>query len=214
VIDQARWIVFLVAAVGLAIVPGPAVVFIVSRSVSYGRAAGIVSVLGMAGGSAVHVLSAAVGISVLLVTSSTAFLILKYLGALYLFSLGFRTMFQRQARCGAPTPPVPARPPYRVLLRQAFLVNLLNPKTTLFFFSFLPQFVNPVGFPFAGQVVRLGAIFIVVAVVTDTGYAWASGTAAHRLPRVSGLSRRTRWIAGLVYFLLGIAAIVGDVRPE
>ena len=138
--DLTLWGLFIVASVVLLLTPGPAVLFIVARSLEQGRAAGLVSVLGIHLGTIVHITAAAVGLSALLVSSALAFAIVKYLGAAYLIWIGIRTLLARDPDPEAPR--VPAEPLRRVF-RDGFVVNLFNPKTAIFFLAFLPQFVDP-----------------------------------------------------------------------
>ena len=138
--DRATLLVFSAAALALIVVPGPAVLYIVSQSLDRGRLAGFVSALGIAVGGLVHVLAAAIGLSSILVSSATAFNVIKYAGALYLIGMGLWTIFRRRDE-------QPASAPSERRLRRRFgqgvIVNVLNPKTALFFFAFLPQFVDP-----------------------------------------------------------------------
>lgn len=148
--------------------------FIVARSLEQGRLAGLVSVLGVQLGAIVHVLFAALGLSALLMQSALAFGVVKYAGAAYLIYLGLRTLL---ARTDMPSEvEVEPKRLSRVLL-QGFLVNLLNPKTALFFFAFLPQFVQPAHGPVAVQVVVLGLLFIGLALISDSLYALLAGNA-------------------------------------
>src|SRR6185437_10012591 len=128
--DPALWGLFVVASVVLLLTPGPAVLYIVARSVEQGRVAGLVSVLGIHLGTIVHIAAAAIGLSALLVSSALAFAIVKYLGAAYLIWIGIRTFMARDPEAAALA--LPAKPLRRVF-RDGFVVNLLNPKTAIFF---------------------------------------------------------------------------------
>jgi threonine/homoserine/homoserine lactone efflux protein len=135
--DLTLWGLFVGASLVLLLTPGPAVLFIVARSVAQGRAAGLVSVLGIHLGTIAHITAAAVGLSALVVSSALAFAIVKYLGAAYLIWMGIRTFMAKAGDHAAPT--LPAEP-LRHVFRDGFVVNLLNPKTAIFFLAFLPQF--------------------------------------------------------------------------
>src|SRR5262245_52645527 len=138
--DPPRLGLFGVAAVVLLLTPGPAVLYIVTRSVDQGRRAGLISVLGVHAGTLVHVAAAAAGLSAVLVASATAFSVVKYLGAAYLIYLGIRQLVAR-----APEPAdvtLAAAPRLSRAFIDGFIVNVLNPKTALFFLAFLPQFVT------------------------------------------------------------------------
>jgi threonine/homoserine/homoserine lactone efflux protein len=204
--DARALALFVAAALVLLLTPGPAVLFIVARTVERGRRAGLVSALGAATGTLVHIAAAALGLSALLLSSALAFSIVKYLGALYLIVLGLRTLFAREAEAEAADEPTPSTPMSQIY-RQAVLVNVLNPKTALFFFAFLPQFVDPRRGSVPAQFVTLGAILAVMGLATDSLYAVAAGTAARRF-RESRYARRRRWIIGSTYLALGVAAAV------
>ena len=201
---------FIVAAIVLLLTPGPAVLYIVTRSVEQGRLAGLVSALGVHVGTLVHVAAAALGVSALLVSSALAFDIVKYLGALYLVYLGVRKLLGWDQ---APRDRAPAPRSLRRLFGQGVVVNVLNPKTALFFLAFLPQFVDvskgAVGF----QILVLGMIFVALGVVSDGLYAVAAGTAGAWLKREDRLLRAERYVSGGVFVGLGVtAALAGSGR--
>jgi threonine/homoserine/homoserine lactone efflux protein len=199
---------FLAAALALLLTPGPAVLFIVARSVELGRKAGLVSALGAATGTLFHIAAAALGLSALLLSSALAFSVVKWLGAGYLVWIGLRILL---GRGNGETPAARApRAPLSQVYRQAVVVNLLNPKTALFFFAFLPQFVDPARGMVAAQLATLGAIFALLGVVTDSLWALAAGSIAGRLRRNPRLARRQRWIVGTTYLALGVAAAIAD----
>jgi threonine/homoserine/homoserine lactone efflux protein len=188
------------AALLLAVIPGPAVLFIVARSVHHGRRAGMFSAMGIALGGLVHVAGAVAGFSALLVSSAAAFTVVRWAGALYLVWLGLKTLRAPadEARIAAPPPAPPA-----ALVAQGFVVNVLNPKTAIFFLAFLPQFVDPARGSVALQMLGLGATFLVVAASSDMVYALLAGTVARRLPSTPGSRRTTRWVTGGIYIALG-----------
>ena len=172
--DASTLAVFSVAALVLLVIPGPAVLYIVAQSVSRGRVAGLVSMLGVQTGGLVHVAAATAGLSALLVRSSLAFSAVKYAGAAYLVFLGVRRLLGREAETAALT----QERDLRRLFAQGIVVNVLNPKTALFFFAFLPQFVDVSRGHVAFQIATLGLVFILLAILSDGLYAVASGTAA------------------------------------
>jgi threonine/homoserine/homoserine lactone efflux protein len=195
-------LLFAAASIALLIVPGPSVLYIVTRSVSQGRRAGLISVLGVHAGSVVHVTAAALGLSALLASSATAFTIVKYLGAAYLVWLGVQKLRRRESG------PVEEAPPVRRsrLFTQGIVVNVLNPKTAIFFLAFLPQFVNPSRGPVALQIIVLGACFILLGIMSDGGYALLAGTLAGRIRRTKRARRRLDRASGVVYLGLGATA--------
>jgi threonine/homoserine/homoserine lactone efflux protein len=200
-LDWSTLAVFLVVSLVLLITPGPAVLYIVARSIDQGRSAGIASAFGVGAGTLVHVAAAALGVSALLVSSALAFSIVKYLGAAYLVYLGLRKLLEK------PSPEQADVPEPRALSRifyQGIIVNLLNPKVAIFFFAFLTQFVDPARGSVVGQMLLLGSIFVVMGLVSDGLYALLAGTARHWLQRSAAWLRGQRYITGSVYIALGL----------
>ena len=195
-------LLFATAAVALLLVPGPAVLYIVTRSIDQGRRAGLVSVLGIHVGSMVHVAAATLGISAVLVTSATAFTAVKLAGAAYLIGIGLRRLF------GPIEDDDPELVPssLRRTFAQGVVVNVLNPKTALFFFAFLPQFIDPSRGSAAGQTALLGVCFIAIGSVTDSCYALLAGALGGRLRANPTFVRRRQRISGGIYVGLGLTA--------
>jgi threonine/homoserine/homoserine lactone efflux protein len=195
------------ASLVLLVVPGPAVLYIVTRSISQGRHAGLVSVLGVHVGSIVHVAAAAAGLSALLASSATAFAIVKYLGAAYLLWLGVQKLRRRPEPARVEeAPPVPPRR----LFVEGIVVNVLNPKTAIFFLAFLPQFVHPDRGPVALQIVMFGLCFILLGIVSDGTYALLAGALAGRIRRTARARRRLDRASGVVYLGLGAGAALAS----
>jgi threonine/homoserine/homoserine lactone efflux protein len=202
--------VFVLAAVALLVTPGPAVLYIVARSVEQGRWAGLVSALGVHVGTLVHVAAAALGLSALLVSSALAFDIVKYLGALYLIYLGIRRLLTSDAAAAASAA---APRSLRRLFAQGIVVNILNPKTALFFLAFLPQFADPSRGQLGLQILGLGLIFVALGVVSDGLYAVLAGTAGGWLKQGGRFLRVERYVTGGVFVGLGLtAAFAGNGR--
>ncbi len=204
--DAASLTVFILAALVLLLVPGPAVLYIIARSVDQGRTAGLVSVVGVGLGSMVHVAAAALGLSALLVQSAVAFRTVKYLGAAYLVYLGVRRLLGKDdvvATAGTTSRSM------RRVFTQGIWVNILNPKTALFFFAFLPQFVNVDGASVALQILFLGTLLVTMGIVTDGAYALAAGTLGGWLKSRPRVVTAQRWFAGGVFISLGLATAVG-----
>ncbi|GII75301.1 RhtB family transporter [Sphaerisporangium rufum] len=203
--------VFAAASLALMIVPGPAVFYIITRSVAQGRAAGFLSVLGVHAGSAVHTVAAALGVSALLAASATAFTVVKYLGAAYLLWLGVRKLFGGSKETADQIAPVSRSR----LFGEGFVVNVLNPKTAIFFLAFLPQFVDPARGPVAPQILLLGLVWIVLGMASDGSYALLAAALAGRLRRSRRAARRLDIASGLVYLGLGAtAALTGDAPQK
>ncbi|MEV4011456.1 LysE family translocator [Nonomuraea angiospora] len=192
---------FCVATLGLLVVPGPAVLYIVTRSVSQGRAAGVVSVLGVHTGSLVHIAAAALGLSALLAASATAFTIVKYVGVAYLLWLGVRKLMQREEGEQVLELRVQSK---RRLFWEGFVVNVLNPKTAIFFLTFLPLFTDPEAGPVGLQVLLFGGLWLLLGMASDGAYAMLSSALAGRLRGSARARRRMNVGSGLVY--LGLAA--------
>jgi threonine/homoserine/homoserine lactone efflux protein len=190
------------ASLALLVIPGPAVLYIVARSVHQGRSAGLVSTLGVETGNLVHVAAATLGVSALLASSALAFSIVKYAGAAYLIVLGARILFGDEPATG------PAALPNHRLFRQGVVVAVLNPKTALFFVAFLPQFVDSARGSVPLQIGVLGALFLVLAVISDSVYAVVAGTLGQRLRRVSRSNGTFKRFSGGVYIALGVAAAI------
>jgi threonine/homoserine/homoserine lactone efflux protein len=192
---------FMVAGLALLLVPGPAVLYIVARSVTQGRSAGLASVLGIETASLFHTTAAALGLSAILMSSALAFDIVKYLGAAYLVYLGIRKLIDPEPQ---EQDQAVKRESLRRIYSQGVVVNLLNPKTALFFFAFLPQFVDTSLGNVTAQVLFLGLLFITMATITDSTYALLSSLLADRLKGNQGLVRGQRYLAALVYVGLGV----------
>ena len=200
--------VFMLAALILLLTPGPAVLYIVARSVDQGRRAGLASVLGVELGNSVHVIAATLGLSAIMLTSALAFSIVKYAGAAYLIYLGIRTLLRPVTvdQANADTPRS-----LRRTFSQGALVAVLNPKTALFFLAFLPQFVDSSNGSVSFQVLVLGFVFVAMAIITDSVYALLSGTARRWLRRSPWFPRSQRYVAGTIYIGLGLtAALTGS----
>jgi threonine/homoserine/homoserine lactone efflux protein len=202
-IDAGHLGLFAAAALALAITPGPAVLYIVTRSISQGRAAGVVSCLGVALGGLFHVLAATLGLSAVLATSALAFGVVKYAGAAYLIWLGVKKLRSKAA-------PLDEQVEDEVSLPRAFregvVVNVLNPKTALFFLAFLPQFVVPSRGNVPLQCAILGGVFILIALCTDTAWSLAASSARSWLRGHPRFVATERYVTGGVYLTLGLAA--------
>jgi threonine/homoserine/homoserine lactone efflux protein len=191
---------FLLASLVLAITPGPGVFYIVTRSLVQGRRFGLASVAGVALGNLGNALAASIGLAALFAVSSLAFAIVKYAGALYLVYLGIHALRAPQAVL-LPVVPVPA--PLARVSRDGFIVALLNPKTTLFFAAFLPQFVSAEAAPMA-QSLTLGSLFVAIATVTDSAYAIAAGAIAPLLAPARGVCALGRYFTASAFIGLGV----------
>ena len=198
---------FCFASLALAVVPGPAVTYIVTQSIDKGRRAGLVSALGVASGGLVHVAAATVGLSALIASSATAFTTVKLFGAAYLIVIGIRRILSSEEDTEVQV--VPTR--HRRLYVQGAVVNVLNPKTALFFLAFLPQFVDPSAGPVAPQMLVLGLMLVSIGVFSDGTYVLLAASIGNRLKA----RRRLERISGAVFVSLGVVvALAGEPKQS
>jgi threonine/homoserine/homoserine lactone efflux protein len=184
-------------------IPGPAVLYVVTRSIEMGRAGGLASVAGITTGTFVHVGLATAGLSSLILASRAAFDTVKYVGAAYLIFLGVRRLLTaNEESVEEERAPRTRRKAYT----QGIVVNLTNPKTIVFIFAFIPQFVDPNARHVWLQVLVLGASFAVLGFLSDSTYAFVAGAVADRLRGSRRIARFERWFGGSVLIGLGIAA--------
>jgi len=201
---------FLGASLALLLVPGPAVLYITARSANQGRLAGLVSVLAIETANFLQAVAATLGLSAILLSSALAFDVVKYLGAAYLIYLGVRKLFIREGETanGDVKPESLSH-----IYWQGFAINLLNPKTALFYFAFLPQFVDPAKGNVTAQTLLLGATFVGMAFITDSLYALLASSLAERMRGSQHFQKGQRYFAGLVYVGLGITtALTGSKK--
>jgi len=199
---------FVAASLVLAVTPGPAVLYIVTRSLSQGRRAGLASVAGVALGNLGNALGAAVGLAALFAVSSVAFSIVKYAGAAYLVFLGLKAL--RAAPATAPVAAPPATDA-RKIFRDGFVVALLNPKTAIFFAAFLPQFMSPAASALT-QSVGLGALFVLIAAGTDSAYALSASAIAPALAKARRVGAAGRYLTASAFIGLGVFTAVSGSR--
>jgi threonine/homoserine/homoserine lactone efflux protein len=199
---------FLVASLVLAVTPGPAVFYIVTRSATQGRRVGLASAMGIAAGNLVNMLAASLGLVALFAVSSLAFTAVKYVGALYLGYLGVRALYGVEPE---PSRIVPRVPSLAGVFRDGAIVAVFNPKTTLFFAAFLPQFLSAAAEPMIQSVV-LGTLFVSLAAITDGAYALAAGGLAPTLAKVRGVRVVGRYATASALIGLGVFAAVAGSR--
>ena len=210
-LDWPRLSLFISVTLLLVFMPGPNTLYIIARSIQQGRRAGIVSSLGVQVGSLVHIAAAALGLSALLLSSALAFNVVKYAGAAYLIYLGVKTLLTKETL--EPTQAVRKATLGRVFF-QGVVVNLLNPKTSLFFFAFLPQFIEPARGRVAVQIIFLGSVLILLGALSDCVYALAAGSVGKWLRGNLKFLRAQRVFAGSVYIGLGAATALGGAHKK
>lgn len=195
---------FVVAASILVVMPGPNTFYIITRSVQQGLVAGCVSCLGVTVGTLIHVTTAALGVSALLLSSVLAFSIVKYLGAAYLIYLGIKTLLT-QDKTPSGVEPIKEKSLGKTFY-QGIVVNVLNPKTALFITAFLPQFVDEKLGSIATQIFFWGAVLVTIGTVSDLTYVLIAGRLGKWLRGSFSFQRIQRYFAGSVYIGLGVAA--------
>ncbi|MEM9451340.1 MAG: LysE family translocator [Cyanobacteria bacterium P01_E01_bin.6] len=198
-LDPTTFGVFLSAAIALAITPGPGILYVMTRTLKGGKREGVMSSFGTAVGGMVHVFAAAFGISVIFATSALAFNLVKYLGAAYLIYLGIKTLRSSGSLIDMTT--LQSAGSQRAFL-QGITVEVLNPKTALFFLAFIPQFINPEGIVFA-QFLMLGTLSITLNTSADLVVALLAGPLGQRLATNRRLQARQRYLTGTGLIALG-----------
>ncbi len=207
---------FVVASLLLAIAPGPGVMYLLTRTLSLGRAAGLASVGGLAVGNLANAALASLGLAALMAASAAAFAVVKFAGAAYLVYLAVQTLRAKPEtstadRSSCAQQSEPAKPHIARIFRDGFLVALLNPKTALFFTALLPQFVVPGAAPLP-QNLFLGAVFVAVALCTDTLYVCAAAAFAQQLKRHARVRGAGRYLAAATF--MGLAAYAAFANPR
>ena len=193
---------FAIASLALLVVPGPAVVYIVNRGMVDGRKVALASVLGLTLGNFSHALMASVGISALLITSSVAFNVVKWLGVSYLVGVGVRTIASKSQSWVFAKQSIDAQRAFR----QGVTVNVLNPKVALFFLAFLPQFVDQSDVNGEWLTLLFGSVFVGLGLITDSVYALVSSSLKDSLINGQALAFFRRWVSGAVFIGLGLVA--------
>jgi len=210
-ISYSSLLLFVTGAAILLVIPGPAVFYIVSRSVGHGRAAGLVSAMGIAAGTLFHLAAATLGLSALLASSALAFQFVKYLGAAYLVYLGIRVL---RSDVTLVLEAANGERQLAHIFGHGVLVNLLNPKTALFFLAFLPQFVAPARGHATLQILQLGVLFALMGWCSDSMWALLAGTVAERIRGCVRLRRTQRNLSGGALIALGLATAFSGVRSK
>ncbi len=205
--DLNSLISFAIASFALLVIPGPAVLYIINRSVSDGRSIGFAGVLGIELGTFMHVLAATAGLSAILAASPNAFNAVKYSGAVYLVFIGLRTLIRRPAIIDASVSSMTNAQAFR----QGFIINTLNPKVALFFLSFLPQFIDQDKSSNALQALTLGTVFVICGFFTDGIYSLTASSLREVLVKGKTLPFVQRYIAGVVFVVLGLFAALAKI---
>jgi threonine/homoserine/homoserine lactone efflux protein len=204
-------IYFVPVALAILLLPSPAVIYISTKSLAEGKRAGLVSVLGVQLADLTHATFAAEGLSAVLLTSALAFEIVKILGGGYLIYLGIRTVLSGETKKAGSPSAAPSK--FSKVLVNGFLVDLLNPKTA-FFYSFLPQFVDPAIGTVTEQILLLGIIFVLLGFCTDSSYALFGSLVGNLLSNTSRFRKSGKYLTGSVYVVIGIFAATVNRRSD
>lgn len=206
---ESLWL-FILAGLLLNFTPGPDVLFVVSNALRGGRRGGIVAALGITAGCFVHIVAATWGVSALMAASSTAFSVLKWMGAAYLVYVGIGLLFQRHAVNWKWQTEVQALPSMRLVFWRGFLTNALNPKVALFFLAFLPQFIGPAVTQKSLAFLLLGLLFTFNGMWVNIGWAWVAAMVASRSQRIQHAMLWLDRIAGLLFLTFGVRLALVD----
>lgn len=193
--------------------PGPAVMYIVNRSVDQGKVAGVVSALGMATGSFVHVLFATFGLSLILSLSASVFTVVRYIGAAYIIYLGVRKLMAKVEVEGDEREALKGKKLSKVYF-QSVIVNVLNPKIAMFFLLFLPQFVNTGTANVSVQIMSLGIAFVLMGICTDSSYALLSGSVGEIMKRSTLYKKIQNKVSGVIFIGLGIYTALSGSKAD
>lgn len=212
--DSTKFALFLTAAVLLAVAPGPGMLYVLARSLAGGKREGVLSALGTFFGGMMHVFAAALGVSIILAKSALAFAAVKYLGAAYLGFLGVRMIVdaRREKDTDAAEVTAQAIRPQRNPLWQGVATEVLNPKTALFFLSFIPQFVNRANGHVFLQFVILGTISVVMNTSADLIVIAMAGPLGERIRSSATFRRRQRTVTGAIMIGLGTYLATSDAK--
>lgn len=209
--DHPHLALFFTASLAILLMPGPVVLYLIARSIGQGRLAGVVGTLGVVTGSLVHVVAAALGLSALLMSSAMAYSVVKYAGAAYLIYLGIKKLTSKPVLADAANAANVEKLDLRKIFAEGVLVNVLNPKTAIFFFAFLPQFVDVSRGNVAMQMTLFGLLFTFMGFITDSAWALAAGTAGRALKSHPKFISGEKYFAGFTYLALGtLAAVSGN----
>jgi threonine/homoserine/homoserine lactone efflux protein len=202
---------FITGTIVIVVIPGPNIFYLIARSIHQGRMAGLASVLGIEAATTIHICAATLGLTSVLLSSALAFNIVKYLGAAYLVYLGIRKLLSREEESRSEIKP---EGELKQVFVQGFLVNLLNPKTSLFFFAFLPQFVDPGNGSVPVQILSFGLVLVLLATAIEVAYVLLASRLRTWLRGNETFSRRQRYFAGSAYIGLGLATALSGSRHK
>ncbi len=198
-------ITYILVVLTLFLIPGPAVIITISQTIKGGKKTGMITGAGIAVGDLIHTFAAVLGLSAILMSSALAFEVVKYIGAAYLFYLGIKALIQKSKNNEKPDL---KKGNANLSFRQALLIELLNPKTALFFLAFLPQFVHNDGSSVTFQLLKLGLTFVFMSIIYTTLLAFLTSTIGEKL--LAKMNKGSNWVGkfiGLIYIGLGLRLV-------
>lgn len=205
------WLLFFSAALALNLSPGPDLIYILSQTIAQGRRVGTASALGVCTGALVHVIAAALGLSAILATSALAFSVVKYVGAAYLIYLGIQSLRSAGTSFDVSHIKTPKASPWQAF-KQGVLIDILNPKVAVFFMAFLPQFVRPELGHTSTQIIGLGVLVVLVAIVVEVVFVLAAARTTSILRNNRRLSIWLDRVLGSILITLGIRLALSENR--
>ena len=206
--DTATIISFLIASMALTIMPGPDNIYVLTESITRGARTGILISIGLISGIIIHTALAATGISIIIQQSDRLFQLIKYIGAAYLFYLAYQASKEQRININITDNEKPNIPKNGFnLIRQGFLMNVLNPKVSLFFLALLPQFITPNGWPISTQMIGLGLIFMLQGIIIFVLISLAAGQLSDLIAK-SSFWNTMKWIKVGVLSVLGISLLL------
>ncbi len=200
-IETTQLIYFIAASVALTLLPGPDILFVLTQSISQGKKAGMAIASGLCTGLLFHTTAAALGVSAILYSSAVAFSFLKYAGAIYLLYLAYMTIKEEGKLASLESMRVTE---LSLLYRRGIFMNILNPKVSLFFLAFLPQFVDAGSGNVPQQMIFLGAVFFLQAMVIFFIVSYFAGMIGIKIMEKPDLDRKINWVKAGIYSIIGI----------
>jgi len=202
--DLNYWLLFLSTAIALNIAPGPDVIYILTKTIANGRKIGFASSLGVCTGALFHVFAAAIGLSAILVTSSLAFTIVKFIGVGYLLYLAYQAFNSAGTHLNISSKQARKKETFWGAFKQGVLIDILNPKVAIFFMAFLPQFVRVGHGSVPMQLLMLGILIILIAIVVEFAYVLLASVLTNKINNSKTFSRWLDWLVGTIFVALGI----------
>ncbi len=206
--QQETMIAFFFTSIVACLIPGPAVIYVVTQTISRGMRSGLSAIWGLQIGFLIQVFAATCGLSALILKSAMAFSVLKFIGALYLIYLGLNLLFRKKSSEANILPSFGPKPISS--FTHGVLVNVLNPKIAIFFISYVPQFIEGSSVSPVGQIFFFGMIFCILGTITNIAYAFSVKTAANKFVNIHQSSIFRRWLPGSIFLGFGLKLALSD----